>query len=92
MNDKWDIEYGETVEKYVSNVAKYKVGDIVHTWQDGKCITGVVINSFLSIYDNDAIIYDIVVGNIVLLDIKEYLLTKVGHIHKDTDFFAPIEF
>lgn len=37
MDDKWDIEYDIHVENYFTNKAKYNIGDIVHTWINGKC-------------------------------------------------------
>lgn len=89
MDDKWDIERNIISDNYLERIAKYKVGDIVHTWINDKCIVCTVCRRYNRC---DAIVYHVRDNTGILHEICEDLLCKVGHTSVDIDSFTPVLF
>lgn len=92
MDDNWDIEYDIHIKNSIDDVAKYKVGDIVHTWVDGKCVSGVVRTRYTIDIDNNSIRYNIAVTDGALLNVHEDALIKTGHINVDVSSVSVLDF
>ena len=89
MDDRYDIEMTTAELKYIINHAQFKVGDVVHTWYNEKCIVGTVINV---VCIGEAIYYDVDFGTCGRSELMEELLIKTGHTSVDMDSFAPVLF
>lgn len=89
MDDRCDIERAIISDNYLERIAKYKVGDIVHTWINNKCVVYTVYRR----YDRgDTIVYHVRDNIGILHEVCEDLLCKVGHTSVDMDSFAPVLF
>lgn len=80
MDDNWDINYNIHVKNYIDDRAKYKIGDIVHTWIDGKCVSGIIRTRYTTELNDGDVRYNIAVDNGSLLNVREDMLCKTGHI------------
>lgn len=83
MDDKWDIEYNIHVENYIDGIAKYAIGDIVHTWIDDKCVSGIVRAWHTTGPNDGSIRYNIAIDNGALINVREDMLRKTGHINTE---------
>lgn len=93
MDDKWDIKWNIYAEHYIVDNAKYEIGDIVHTWIDDKCVSGIVRSRYaIGLEDGGEIRYNIAVDNGALFNVREDMLCKTGHVPDLLDFFDSMEF
>lgn len=83
MDDNWDFEWDTHVKNYIADNAKYKPGDIVHTWIDGKCVSGIVRMRYLTGLNDGDVRYNIAVDNGSLINVREDMLYKTGHINTE---------
>lgn len=92
MDDKWNIEYDIHIENYIDDLAKYKVGDVVHTWIDGKCISGIIRTRYITGINDSDVRYNIAVDSGALVNVREDALIKTGHINVEASNVSILEF